>query len=310
MRRIWIAALLLVGGALAPRPADAAKPLKIVCTLSDLGWLAEQVAGPEGEVKSLCPGDFDPHFLPAKPSLARTLGKADLLCYSGLELEVGWLPVLMEKARNRRIRPGEPGELDCSRAVTHVLDIPMGEVSRAQGDVHPDGNPHYLLDPRNGIAVARLMAERMAALRPEAAAGFHERADRVQRELEERIAAWEGRAAALRGQPVVQYHQQWEYLTDWLGLEIIGSVEHRPGIAPSPRHVAELASEARERGAHLLLAAPWNHLDAAAKAAERMDGRLVVLPPAVGAVEGAGTYPGMFDVIIGDLTRDDGKHHD
>ena len=295
-RILIIVAALLVAGS-----AAAEKPLKVVCTLTDLAWLAEQVGGADVEVLALCPGEYDPHFLPAKPSLARRLGKADLLCYSGLELESGWLPVLLDKARNRKLRPGEPGELDCSRAVARILEIPTGTVSRAQGDVHPQGNPHYLLDPRNGVMVAGLMAETMARLRPEAADRFQRRADDLAVELENRIAVWEARTASLQGRPLVQYHQQWEYLIDWLGLEILGDVEHRPGIAPSPRHVSELVAQAKKAKVELLLAAPWNHLDAAGRAADRMSARLTVLPPAVGSLPETSSYVAMFDRIIDDL---------
>ncbi len=299
-----VAALLLAGS------AGAEKPLKVVCTLTDLAWLAAEVGGQDVEVSALCPGEYDPHFLPAKPSLARRLGKADLLCYSGLELEVGWLPVLLDKARNRKLRPGEPGELDCSEALEQVLDLPTGGISRAQGDVHPQGNPHYLLDPRNGVLVARLMADRMARLRPEAAGRFNDRAEKCTKDLQNRIGAWEKQAVSLRGGTVVQYHQQWEYLTEWLGLKILGDVEHRPGITPSPRHVSELVVRSREAKVELLIAAPWNHLDAAGKAAGRMSARLVVLPPAVEALPGVPGYVEMFDRIIQDLLLGEGGADD
>lgn len=294
MRHIMMAALL---AALLAAPA-AAGPLNVVCTLTDLGWLAEQVGGDQVSVTVLCPGEYDPHFLPPRPSLARALGKADLLCYNGLDLEVGWLPVLMDKARNNRIRPGQLGDLDCSRALERVLDVPVGEVSRAQGDVHPHGNPHYLLDPRNGVAVARLMADRLAELRPEHADAFGQRADRLAADLAPRIAAWHAAAAPVRERPLVHHTKQWEYLADWLGLELLGAVEHRPGISPSPRHVNELVGRAQTAGVREVVAAPWNHLDVAARAAERMGAALVVMPAAVGSQDDVDTYPAMFDRII------------
>ena len=308
MKRVMIVVVagLSLAALMAASPVFAEKQLKVVCTLTDLAWLAEQVGGDEVQVSALCPGEFDPHFLPAKPSLARRLGKADLLCYSGLELEIGWLPVLLEKARNRKLRPGEPGELDCSHALKNILDVPAGQVSRAQGDVHPQGNPHYLLDPRNGILVVHLIADRMARLRPEAAEKFQQRAERVATELEARIVVWEQQAAGLRGRSVVQYHQQWEYLVDWLGLTILGDVEHRPGIAPSPRHVSELVRQAKGADVELLLAAPWNHLDAAGKAAKRMSVRLVVLPPGVDSLPRTTSYLELFDRIIADLVSGPG----
>jgi len=289
-----LAALMLL--ALAGRDARADR-LHVVCTLSDLGWLATQVAGDDAEVSVLCPGDRDPHFLPPRPSLARRLQRADLLVYNGLELEVGWLPVLLDKARNPRIRPGERGELDCSQVVDDVLEVPDGPVSRAQGDVHPLGNPHYTLDPRNGVKIARLLAERMGELDPGARDRYLERADQVTATIEARIPQWEAAAAPATRRPVVIYAKQWEYLARWLGLEILGAVEHRPGIAPSPRHVDELVRQARAAGVRELLAAPWNHQDTARKAAERMDAVKLELPAAGGSLDGVPDYLTMFDVI-------------
>lgn len=278
-----------------------AGPLEVVCTVTDLGWLAAEVGGDEVKVTVLCPGEYDPHFLPAKPSLARKLGKAHLLCYNGLDLEVGWLPVLIEKARNNRVRVGQTGNLDCAEALEVILEVPEGEVSRAQGDVHPHGNPHYLLDPRNGILVAYLMAERLAELRPEAADLFRQNATRLDVDLQPRIAAWAAAAEPVRARPLVHYTKQWEYLEAWLGLECLGAVEHRPGISPSPRHVDELVTRAKAAGVRELIAAPWNHLDVADKAADRMDAALVILPAAVASQEGADSYPAMFDLILARL---------
>ncbi|MDD5720165.1 MAG: metal ABC transporter substrate-binding protein [Candidatus Krumholzibacteria bacterium] len=294
---IALATALLAGIA----PAGAADRLQVVCTLTDLGWIAEQVGGEDVEVNVLCPGEYDPHFLPARPSLARALARADLLCYNGLELEVGWLPVLLDKARNPSVRPGRPGHLDCTEAIAGILEVPDQPLSRAQGDVHPHGNPHYLLDPRNGLAVARLMAARMGALLPEAAGRFAGRAEALAAELVPRIDAWQEVAAPLRRHPLVHHTKQWEYLADWLGLELLGAVEHRPGISPSPRHVDDLIDRARRAGVRTLIAAPWNHLDVARRAAERMHAELVILPAAVGSIPEATDYPAMFDVILARL---------
>lgn len=292
--------LLLLAG-----PATADGTLRVVCTLTDLAWLAQQVGGDDVEVSVLCPGEYNPHFLPARPSLARRLGKADLLCYNGLQLEVGWLPVLMDKARNPRVRAGQAGDLDCSRALAEVLEVPVGEVSRAEGDVHPEGNPHYLLDPRNGVNVARLMAERMGELRPEAASRFVARAEELAAGMEPRIAAWEARIASTRKNPLVIYSKQWEYLAEWLGLDLLGAIEHRPGISPSPKHVDHLITRARAADVKIVIAAPWNHMDAAAKAAHRMEANLVVLPAAPGSLPDATDYPAMFDLILDRLLAGD-----
>lgn len=296
--------LVLLAALAAALPA-AAKPV-VVCTLADLGWIAQQIAGDDAEVESLCPGDQDPHFLPAKPSLARKVGRADLLVYNGLELEVGWLPVLVDKARNPRIKPGSPGDLDCSQVLARVLEVPTGPVSRAEGDVHALGNPHYTLDPRNGARIARLLGERLAALDPPAAPRYRERAEALAASIEARLAAWEAAAAPARAHPVVVYHKQWEYLADWLGLTILGAVEHRSGISPSPKHVDALVAQAQAAGVKELISAPWNHRDVARKAAEKMGATPLELPPAVGAQPAATGYLALFDEItrkLGEAAR-------
>ncbi len=287
--------LALAVGLMAPAAAHA--ELKVVATLSDLGWIAERVGGDDVEVTTLCPGHQDPHYLPAKPSLTRKLKKADLLVYNGLELEVGWLPLLVKSARNGKVRAGARGELDCSHAVHHVLDVPTGPVDRSQGDIHPHGNPHYLLDPRQGVVVAGLMADRMAELDPEAADRYYARADAFAAEVEARLPVWRERMLAATACPLIVYHQHWEYLLQWLGLDYIGSIEHRPGINPSPQHVEEVTRLGRLQGCVYIIAASWDNRKIATRAAERMDAPLAILPGAVGAVEEATGYLEMFDVI-------------
>jgi zinc/manganese transport system substrate-binding protein len=278
-------------------PHTATAKLKVVATLTDLGWIAEQVGGDKVEVEVLCPGDRDPHYLPAKPSLARKLSKADLLVYNGLELEIGWLPLLIDAARNPRIRPGDRGELDCSLAVASILEVPAGVPDRSQGDIHPLGNPHYLSDPRNAIAVGYLMANRLAELDPAAADTYLQRAEDLATALMAQITGWQEKLATVQAHAIVVYHKQWEYLLDWLGLEVIGEIEHRPGISPSPRHVDSVIRRGKERGNVVVIAAPWNHLDAARKAADRMEAPMVVLPAAVESMPGTDTYYEVFDVM-------------
>jgi len=289
----WL--LLVLMSLLLTAPAVAT--LQVVATVSDLGDIAARVGGDEVSVTVLCPGHHDPHFLPAKPSLARKLGKADLLIYTGLELEIGWLPLLVDASRNPRVQAGQRGELDCSQALDRILDVPTGEIDRSHGDVHALGNPHYLLDPRNGVAVASLLAERLAELAPAAAAGFRQRAEAFADTVGSRLPDWEEVVAPLAGRPMVVYHQQWEYLLDWLGLELLDAIENRPGISPSPRHVEELVQRGLARGNAVVIAAPWNHLDAAQHAANRMSAPMLVLPAAVGARDEATDYLALFDTI-------------
>jgi len=293
--------IIILGAALLAAASFAHAELRVVATLSDIGWIAERVGGDRVEVTVLCPGHQDPHYLPAKPSLSRKLGKADLLLYNGLELEVGWLPVLIDHARNGDIRPGGRGELDCSAAVEEILEKPEGKVDRSQGDIHPLGNPHYLLDPRNGAAVGGLIAERLAELDPEGAEEYRARAAEWAAEVERSIPLWKDKAAAAPACPIIVYHQHWEYLFHWLGLESIGSIEHRPGINPSPQHVEKIIERGRSRENVFLVAATWDNRKIADKAAERIGAPMAVLPGAVGAVDEAPGYPELFETICARL---------
>jgi zinc/manganese transport system substrate-binding protein len=277
--------------------------VKVVATLEDLGWIAQQVGGEDVEVEVLCPGHRDPHTLPAKPSLTRKMKKADLLVYNGLELEIGWLPLLLNAARNPRIRPGQQGELDCSLALEpdDILEVPTGEVDRSQGDIHPLGNPHYTQDPRKGIAIGHLVAERLAQIDPPSSERYLRRADLLEETLSGRIKDWESRICGLAEIKLIVYHQQWEYLVDWLGLEIIGIIENRPGISPSPRHVENLVELGRSQDKVLVMAATWDHIDGARRVAEKIGTDFLVLPASSQAVEAAPTYLDLFEFICSAL---------
>ena len=294
---LMLAVILLSVGAADSSPAR----LKVVATVTDLGWLAEQVGGNDVEVSILCPGYQDPHYLPAKPSLARKMRSADLLVYNGLELEIGWLPVLIEAARNPHIKPGSRGELECALAIEQVLEIPTGNVDRSRGDIHPLGNPHYLLDPRNGIAVALLMAERMAELDPVNADAYRSRAETLKIHMDSLVTHWHAALGDLSVNRVIVYHQHWEYLLEWAGLTRIGAIEHRPGISPSPRHVEGIINLGRSTEGTFVIAATWDNAKISEEAADRMGRRLVILPGAVAAHDAAAGYPEMFTYICRQL---------
>lgn len=295
MKKLFM--FLALAMALAGAEAPASAELKVMATITDLGAVAAAVAGPDASVDVLCPAGRDPHYLPAKPSLARRLGKADLLVFNGLELEIGWLPLLLEKARNPGLRTGEPGLLDGASALgAEVLDVPRGEIDRGRGDIHPLGNPHYTLDPRRAAAVARLLGERLAEIDPENAAGYRSRAAEFAAEVERRLPLWLEKAAAAAARPMIIYRQHWIYLADWLGLEIVGEIEHRPGIAPSPRHVQDMINLGRERGDAILVCAGWDHPDAVKEIAGRISAPLAVLPGHCERCERADDY---FDFIDG-----------
>jgi len=288
---------------LVPGAARAGK-LKIVTTLPSLASITKTIGGDRVEVTAICKGYEDPHYIQPKPSYSRRLRKADLLIFSGLELEVGWLPPLLETARNSKLTPGAPGLLEASTAVEHKLEVPTGDVSRSEGDIHPFGNPHFMVDPRNGMAVAALIADRLAELDPEGADAYRSRAETYRGELTKRIAEWESLAAPLRGTPVVAYHKQWEYLTEWLGMETVGYIERKPGIPPTPRHVTDLVRTMNTREVSLILVATFMDEDAAKDIGGKTGARAVVLPAEVGGVDGTDTYVAWIDHVVRELVAE------
>lgn len=268
--------------------------LKVVTTISDLARIAEAVGGDDAKVSSLCPGPRDPHFLPAKPSLARKMSKADLLCYNGLELEIGWLPLLLNKARNPRIKPGGPGDMDCSASVTNILDVPGGNVDRAMGDIHALGNPHYTLNPENAVLVAWDMAYRMGQLDPKNKEAYQNRAQVFADEVAARLPGWNEKLAEARTRSIILYHSHWNYFTHWQNLKVVDEIENRPGITPSPRHVQSIIEKGRNLDDVMIIAAQWDHQDVAEEVAHRIGTSLAVLPGYSGAQDGTDNY---FDFI-------------
>ena len=277
-------------------PARSDK-LRVVTTTADLAAIARRVGGERVEVETIARGYQDPHYVQARPSYMRRVNRADLLVYTGLQLEIGWLPVLIEGARNPAVVPGASGLLDASRGI-EVLEVPAGEVDRTMGDIHPEGNPHYLLDPRNGLVVAGVLAGRLGERAPADTATFNANLMQFQLDLGLEIISWEERAAALRGQQVVAYHKQWEYLAAWLGMEIMDYVEDKPGIPPSPRHLAGLVRRMREARVRIVLCANYVDPATARRVAAKTGARVVVLPVAAGGEEGVETYTGLFEVIL------------
>jgi zinc/manganese transport system substrate-binding protein len=235
-------------------PATGASEVHVVATLPALAALARAVGGDLVSVTALAAPSQDPHFVDPKPSLVLALHRADLLLLEGLELETGWLPPLQTAARNPAITTGGAGYLDASTAVER-LEVASGKVDRSQGDVHPQGNPHYLFDPRALARVALALGERLAALDPAHSSGFHAQAAAVSGELERFAREQRQRFASLPPdrRVLAVYHRSFPYLLDWLGLEEVAELEPRPGIPPDPSHVARVLAVVRARGVRVLL---------------------------------------------------------
>jgi zinc/manganese transport system substrate-binding protein len=292
------AALLLA--VLAASPALASPP-KVVTTTEDLAALAREVGGDKVSVESLSRGYQDPHFVEPKPSFIIKLHGADLLVAIGRELEIGWLPPLLTQSRNAKIQPGSPGYLDASTGV-RILEIPTGQITRAMGDVHPSGNPHYWLDPDNGRIIAKSIMGALSRIAPADRAYFEQRYADFDRRLTDAQKRWTAAMAPYKGTKVVTYHRSWPNFTERFGLEVIGYVEPKPGIPPSPSHTIELIAEMKRQQVKIILVEPYFDLKTPDSIARGVGGKVLVLTPSVGGVKDASNYIALFDYNINLLT--------
>jgi len=296
-----LAAAGLAAGVLDAQPAVARK-LSVVTTTTDLHDIAHAVGGNRIEAIHISEGYQDPHFVEAKPSFILRLRKADVFAYVGLDLEVGWMSLLVDGARNQRIRPGGAGNLDVSRAIP-VIDQARGNVDRSQGDVHPLGNPHYWLDAGNGRRIARLFRDRFSQLDPAGATAYAQNT----REFEARLSAaergWASSIARIRGKPVVAWHTSWKYLAQYTGMNIVGFMEPKPGVPPSPAHLAGLIATMRRTGAKVIIMEPFYDRKTADFVAARSGARVLILPPSVGGVRPVKDYIGLLRYDIEQLAN-------
>ena len=282
--------------------AGAASKLNVVTTTSDLAALTQEVGGDRVNVQAIAKGYQDPHYVEAKPSFLLLLQRADLLVAVGMQLESGWLPPLVSQCGNARVQPGASGYLDASQ-FAEILEIPTGPVSRAQGDVHPTGNPHYWLDPENGRRLARGIATKLAQLRPQDAPYFEQRFQDFSRRLAEAEKRWDAQMQPYRGRKVVTYHRSWPNFTRRFGLQVMGEVEPRPGIPPGPRHTIELIQMMKREGVKVILVEPYFDLKTPNSIASATGARVVELLPSVCGERGACDYFKLFDYDLGALSR-------
>jgi zinc/manganese transport system substrate-binding protein len=299
-RLLFVSVALLAG----PGARAAEARLRVVATIETLGDLCRQVGGDRVEVTPLSHGYQDPHFVEAKPSLVLTLNRADALIHVGLDLEVGWLPPLVQQSRNPRIQRGQPGNIDASSAIAveDVPNIPADQL-RALGDIHPLGNPHYWIPPRNARAIARLLAQRLAALDAAGAPAYQAALAAFERRLDAKQAEWERSAAPLRATKVVTYHKSWSYVAGWLGMQEMGYVEPKPGIPPTANHTAQLITLMRSANVPLVLVESFYPTSLARFVADNAHARLALLPSDVGATPAIKTYFDLVDAVIAGLLR-------
>ena len=276
--------------------------VKVVASLPTFAAITKEIGGDKVEVESLAKGYQDPHFVDAKPTYVLKLNKADLLIYNGLELEIGWLPPLITGARNSKILTGALGNLDCSTLIPTILEVPTTKIDRSMGDIHPGGNPHYMLDPRNGIPVAKGIADRLKEIDPENASYYDERLRDFVGHLNAKSKEWDEKLAPYKGTEIVTYHKSWVYFSDWAGFKEVGYIEPKPGIPPSPSYVAELIRRIQQMNVKLIISESYYPKKTPALIAEKAGASFLVLPSSVDAREGINTYFDLFNAIVNDVT--------
>jgi zinc/manganese transport system substrate-binding protein len=289
-----ILSILIVACAVVT-PASGADKLRIVATTPDLAAIARAVGGDDVEVTAIARPTEDPHFVDPKPSYILLLNKADMLIEGGAALEAGWLPPLLDSARNPRIALGAPGRVIASQGVS-LLEVPT-VADRSMGDVHPFGNPHYLLDPANAKTVAQTIAEALCGIDHEHCDGYAARAGQFRATIDAKLPEWQSLLGAVRGQKVVTYHKNFDYFARRFGLDVVGTLEPKPGIPPSPTHLAQLIPRMRAQGVRLIIVEPNRERQNPDFVAEKTGARVLVLPIMPGGEE-AIDYVGLIDYSV------------
>jgi zinc/manganese transport system substrate-binding protein len=299
MRRLFLVLLVLV--ALVPADAGAAKKLRVVSTVPDLADITKQIAGDLVDVSSIATGVEDIHAVPMKPSYAVLLNRADAIVLMGLEVEHAFLPALLEASRNPKIQRDTPGYIDTSVYV-RPLEVPT-RLDRSLGDIHPMGNPHYNLDPGNGKNVVRAIVDGLARLDPANATTFKKNGDAYVAKLEEAMTRWQQQAAPLKGKKFVSYHPDFIYFAERFGMVQFGTIEIRPGVDPTPAHIADLIEKMRQAKVDLVIRELHYPAGLAATVAQSTGAKLVELPAMTRGVPEAKDYISFIDYNVRTLVK-------
>jgi len=275
----------------------AADKLNVISSTQDLASIASEVGGDRITVESIAKGYQDPHFVEPKPSFLLKLRKADLLLVVGLQLEIGWLPPLITQSGNSKIQVSNPGYLDLSQ-FCEILEIPTTQVTRAMGDVHPLGNPHYWLNPENGRRIAKAIQNKLSEMRPGDSAYFAERNADFDKRLTAAEKRWDAQMAPYRGRKVITYHRSWPNFCERFGMVVVDYVEPKPGIPPTPSHTLEVINTMKRENIKLILVEPYFDLRTPNSIAQATGGMVVVLLPSVGGVKEVTDYLKLFDYDI------------
>jgi zinc/manganese transport system substrate-binding protein len=299
---IKLFAVILIALLTASVPAGAQSKLTVVTTTEDLAAIAREVGGDHITVDSIAKGYQDPHFVEAKPSFILKLQKADLLVLVGRDLEIGWLPPLIQQSRNSKVQVGADGYLDASLQA-RILEIPQGQITRAEGDVHPLGNPHYWLDPGNGKIIAREIFDKFVRFRPNDRAYFEQRLNDFVSRLNDAEKRWVALMAPYKGTKVVTYHRSYSNFAERFGLSVVGYVEPKPGIPPTPQHTLDLINDMKRGNVKIVLVEPYFDLKTPNSIGRETGAEVLVMPPSVGGVKDVPDYFKLFDYDLALLTN-------
>src|SRR6266550_3202247 len=285
--------------AIAVHGSQVSAQLRVVATTPDLASVAREIGGDRVSVVALAKPTEDPHFVDAKPSFIVTLNRADALIEGGAELELGWLPPLLENSRNSKIAAGAPGRIVASEGIK-LLEIPTS-FDRSKGDIHSLGNPHFMVDPVSAKIVARNIASHLGQIDPKDAATYNSNLARFNSRIDSKLADWQKQLAPYRGAKIVTYHRDFIYLAERFGLSIVDELEPKPGIAPSPSHLAQVILEMKRANAKVILVQPFQNRKTAETVARQTGAAVLDTPQQPGAVSGTTTYFDMVDNLVRQL---------
>ena len=282
-------------------PLSAVAKVNVVATLPVFGALAQEIGGDRINVVSLARANQDPHFLDAKPSYVVELSKADILIQGGLELEVGWLPPIVVQSRNSKILPNSSGNLNTAQGL-NILEIPKTLVDRSMGDIHPLGNPHTWLDPRNAKLIAANIYQHLAQIDPEGKDYYEGRLKDFLARFNQKMTEWEGQIASFRGKKVISYHKSFSYFADWTGLVMVDTVESKPGIPPSAKHIDDLIKVIPQEGVKAILIESFYPKKVPLYLGEKTGIPVIDAPTDVGE-NGVNTYFDLIDTLIREIKK-------
>ena len=277
-----------------------AKKLYIVTTTTDIASITKEIGGDFVSVDSIAKGSQDPHYIQAKPSYMVKLNRADLLIYQGLQLEIGWLHLLIKGARNSKVGPLQPGHLDLS-SVIQPLEIPLGDLDRSMGHVHPQGNPHYNLSPSNAIKMANAITDQLILLDQDNEITYRKNLNEFVLKINDRLSNWKSRLNKILNKKVVVFHRTWIYLFAEFGINQLGTIEKLPGVPPTPMHLAKIKNLIEQNNVRVIIQASYYDSEFSNLLSEKTGAKTVVLPAFVGGVPEATSYFSTIEYIVTEL---------